>query len=44
MPVPHWLQRILAHYEVPYEIVHHCPAQSAARLTQDIHVTGYSYA
>jgi CheY-like chemotaxis protein len=40
MAVPHWFQRILNHYEVPFEEIQHPPTYSAAHLAQTLHVSG----
>jgi len=42
--VPQWLQRILDHYEVPFEIHTHPPVYSASFLAQTLHVSGHRVA
>jgi CheY-like chemotaxis protein/prolyl-tRNA editing enzyme YbaK/EbsC (Cys-tRNA(Pro) deacylase) len=44
MAVPHWLQRILAHYEVPFQEHPHPPAFTAPLLAQTLHVSGHRVA
>jgi Ala-tRNA(Pro) deacylase len=44
MAVPHWFQRILKHYDVPYQEYPHPPTYSAAHLAQALHVTGHRVA
>lgn len=44
MGIPTWLQRILEHYHVPYEVHRHAPVFSASRLAAAEHVTGYRVA
>lgn len=40
MAVPCWLEGILRHYDVPYEVHHHRPVHSASHLAHAEHVTG----
>jgi Ala-tRNA(Pro) deacylase len=44
MAVPHWLQRILDHYQVPFEVHAHPPVYSASFLAQTLHVSGHRVA
>jgi Ala-tRNA(Pro) deacylase len=44
MAVPLWLQRILKHYEVPFEVHTHPPAFSASYLAQSLHISGHRVA
>ncbi len=44
MAVPHWFQRILAHYEVPFHVHTHPPVSSASFLAQTLHISGHRVA
>jgi CheY-like chemotaxis protein/prolyl-tRNA editing enzyme YbaK/EbsC (Cys-tRNA(Pro) deacylase) len=44
MAVPQWFQRILNHYEVPFEELKHPPVYSASYLAQTLHVSGHRVA
>src|SRR5438045_3653952 len=44
MTVPYWLQRILDHNEVPFEVHTHPPVFSASFLAQTLHVSGHRVA
>jgi CheY-like chemotaxis protein/prolyl-tRNA editing enzyme YbaK/EbsC (Cys-tRNA(Pro) deacylase) len=44
MAVPRWLQRILDHFEVPYQELPHPPTYTASHLAQTLHVSGHRVA
>lgn len=44
MAIPCWLQRILEHQDIPYEIHRHPPAHGASHLAHAEHVSGHRVA
>jgi len=44
MSLPHWFERILQHYRMPFEEIHHLPVCSALRLAEAEHVSGHRVA
>jgi Ala-tRNA(Pro) deacylase len=44
MSVPRWLERLLTHYQVPYQVHEHLPVHSANQLAHAEHTSGHRVA